>query len=531
MEQAGGSVQRPLRIINGFEARVPESRVQSLVGSPHISSVTPDARVAMQHAVDGFDPTVDTGSLLNTATTVRARQMWRDGFRGQGVDVALIDSGVSPVEGLDGKNKLVHGPDLSFESQADNLRYLDTFGHGTHMAGIIAGRDAGTTDEADESAHHRFLGIAPRSRVVSVKVANAQGATDVSQVIAAIDWVVQHRTDNGLNIRVLNLSFGTDGVQDYQLDPLSYAVEVAWHKGIVVVVAGGNAGYGSAKLNNPAYNPYVIAVGASDSKGTSDVADDIVPEWSSSGNGSRNPDLVAPGKSVASLAVPSSQLDQSYPSAKVGGRFFRGSGTSQSAAVVSGAAALLLSQRPTMTPDQVKALLTSTAGKLPAATDAGTGQRPDQPSKRQDRAHARKRSDVAAIDRNRHARGGPRHGAPGTRRRRPGGRARHLRQSLGRSDLEWSDLVGSNLERWPVERPDLEWPDMVWADLVRSDMEWADLEWPNLEWTDVVRADLVRTDVERTDVERTDVVRANVEWADLERPDMVRPDLELSNRS
>ena len=183
------------------------------------------------------------------------------------------------------------------------------------MAGIIAGRDpaASASDDDYEGGHHRFLGVAPRSRVVSVKVANAQGATDVSQVIAAIDWVVQHRTDNGLNIRVLNLSFGTDGVQDYQLDPLSYAVEVAWHKGIVVVVAGGNAGYGSAKLNNPAYNPYVIAVGATDSKGTPDVADDVVPEWSSSGSGSRNPDLVAPGKSVASLAVPGSHLDQTYP--------------------------------------------------------------------------------------------------------------------------------------------------------------------------------------------------------------------------
>ena len=95
-------------------------------------------------------------------------------------------------------------------------------------------------------------------------MAASDGATDVSQVIAAIDWIVQHRNSDGLNIRVLNLSFGTDGTQDYQLDPLAYAAEVAWLHGIVVVVAAGNSGFGTPQLNNPAYDPYVIAVGGDD---------------------------------------------------------------------------------------------------------------------------------------------------------------------------------------------------------------------------------------------------------------------------
>jgi subtilisin family serine protease len=374
VERMGGKVERPLGIINGFEAQVPKARIPALVSSPHISSVTPDARVAMQHAVDGFDAASDAGSMPTTVETIKARHAWRDGIRGAGVDVALIDSGVTPVEGLSGPDKIVYGPDLSFESQADNLRYLDTFGHGTHMAGIIAGRDTGSVDtNEDDSNHHRFKGVAPNSRVVSVKVANAMGATDVSQVIAAIDWVVQHRRDNGLNVRVLNLSFGTDGVQDYVLDPLSYAVEVAWHKGITVVVAAGNNGFGTPKLNNPAYNPYVIAVGASDTKGTPSVDDDVVPDWSSRGDGMRNPDVVAPGRSIASLRVPGSHIDQTNAEAVVGGRFFRGSGTSQASAVVSGAAALLLQQRPNLTPDQVKALLVSTATRLPSADPQAQG--------------------------------------------------------------------------------------------------------------------------------------------------------------
>jgi serine protease AprX len=240
------------------------------------------------------------------------------------------------------------------------------------MAGIIAGRD----DAASPSTYRdpsTFIGMAPGARIVSVKVADATGATDVSQVIAAIDWVVQNRNRNGLNIRVLNLSFGTDGVQDYQLDPLTYAAEVAWRSGIVVVVAAGNGGYGTPQLNNPAYDPYVIAVGGADSQGTYDVTDDVVPSWSSTGDGVRNPDLVAPGSSVVSLRSPGSYLDSTYPGARSGDRFFRGSGTSQAAAVTSGAAALLVSQRPGITPDQVKALLMGTAKRLPVADPIAQG--------------------------------------------------------------------------------------------------------------------------------------------------------------
>jgi len=208
---------------------------------------------------------------------------------------------------------------------------------------------------------------------VNVKVAAADGATDVSQVIAAIDWVVQHRDDPGLNIRVLNLSFGTDSLQDPRLDPLSYAVEAAWRHGIVVVVAAGNDGAQRTKLAMPAVNPYVIAVGAADPNGTPDRRDDVVAEFTTRGDAGRHADVLAPGYSVVSLRVPGSYVDTRYPEALVAGdatqRFFRGSGTSQAAAVVSGAAALLLQQRPSLTPDQVKRLLMTTAEAMP--TNAG----------------------------------------------------------------------------------------------------------------------------------------------------------------
>ena len=136
-------------------------------------------------------------------------------------------------------------------------------------------------------------------------------------MIAAIDWVVEHRNDDpGNPIRVLNLSYGTDGVQDYQIDPLAHAVENAWRAGIVVVVAGGNDGIGRRKLNNPAYDPYVIAVGAADTRGPRRTGDDLVPDFSSRGDASRRVDVAAPGRSIVSLRNPGSYLDLAHPGAR-----------------------------------------------------------------------------------------------------------------------------------------------------------------------------------------------------------------------
>jgi len=375
VERLGGRVVLPLQIINGFSAKIPSSALPTLSRSENVRSVSLDRALHPLHMVDGFDASTDTGSLYTTSKVIRAQDLWRNGYTGKGIDVALIDTGVVPVNGLTTPGKVVNGPDLSFESQASNLQYLDTYGHGTHMAGIIAGKDDNVSSISDLVDHDKFNGIAPDSRILNMKVAESSGATDVSQVIAAIDWVVQHRNDNGLNVRVLNLSFGTDGTQSYLDDPLAYAAEVAWHNGIVVVAAAGNTGFGSSALNDPAVDPFVIAVGADDPNGTGSTTDDTIPSWSTRGSHGRNPDLVAPGKSIVSLRDPNSNIDVNHPEGKVNTRFFRGSGTSEAAAVVSGAAALLLQQRPGLTPDQVKALLTSTAVPVPGAdaTSQGAG--------------------------------------------------------------------------------------------------------------------------------------------------------------
>jgi serine protease AprX len=358
----GGHVQQHIGLINAVVADVPAGAVAQLEASASVAQVTLNAQVQLlgnSYALPSvpYDPTTDVNSMYNIEQMDGAAAYWDAGYTGQGVGVALIDSGVSPVNGLKTPGKVVNGPDLSFESQVPSLRYLDTFGHGTHMAGIIAGRDSVVTSVSSNDTTH-FLGMAPDAQIVNVKVADAMGQTDVSQVLAAIDWVVQHQNDNGMNIGVLNLSYGTDSSQSYVLDPLAYAAEQAWLHGIVVVVAAGNQGNWSNGLADPAIDPYVIAVGAANTNSTTMVKFHSPAGFTSQGDGTRNPDLSAPGVHVVSLRDPGSFIDDQFGvTASVSNRFFLGSGSSQAAAVVSGAAALLLSQRPGLTPDQVKALL------------------------------------------------------------------------------------------------------------------------------------------------------------------------------
>lgn len=395
----GGVVSGSLPIVDGLTAVVPTAALPLLRSVPGVRSVTADGTLRPLDVRWGDDSTGeaaeaslstghwqadhDGGSAFTVAKDIGAQTVWgksdpNDGDRkltGHGVGVALIDTGVAPVEGLRTPGKVVNGPDLSFDSQAPNLRTLDGYGHGTHMAGLIAGRDSNVPVGGEADSKH-FVGMAPDARIVNVKVGAADGAVDVSQMIAGIDWVVTNRAAH--NIRVLNLSYGTESTQAVTLDPLAHAVQNAWRAGIVVVVAAGNNGdAGPRPLTMPAADPFVIAVGSSDHRGSDKPEDHRVGAWTNSGNDTRRPDLLAPGKSAVSLRTPGSVADVQHPEGLVvgdsTGRLFRGTGTSQSAAVVSGAVALLLQRSPSLTPDQVKGLLKANADKLSADSSRTQG--------------------------------------------------------------------------------------------------------------------------------------------------------------
>ena len=357
----GGRVGRHLTFVQSFIARVPSDAVARLEARSDVASVTRDESLAL--ASTTVPATLVPTTLASVRGTIGADKV---GATGQGIDVAMIDSGVVPVPGLTDPGKIVNGPDFSTEADDPSLRYLDGFGHGTHLAGIIAGHNGS----------NGFAGVAPGARLVNVKVAASDGTTSISKVLWAIDWVIQNKNSGDLNIRVLNLSFGVENPGAYQTDPLAAAVEAVWQAGIVVVAAGGNAGASSGGLDSPATDPIVIAVGGTNTLGNTKITDDTVADWSSRGDAQRAPDVVAPGASIVSLRDPGSFIDMNFPEGRMPGGLFRGSGTSQATAVTSGEVADLLQQRPTLTPDQVKAIVSSGAINLAGADPllAGNGE-------------------------------------------------------------------------------------------------------------------------------------------------------------
>ena len=341
----GGTVTHELPILGGFSATVPGSALADLARSSSVRLVWGDGKISMSSS-----PTSLYNRLApNTAwrQSIRLNQVDGD-YDGGGVTVALLDTGVTESDDLG--DRLLARVDLTPERDG-----FDGYGHGTHMSGIIAGTGAASDGQ--------WMGVAPGANLVSVKVAGPDGSTDVSVVIAGLQWVVANRST--YNIRVLNLAFGTDSDQSYGIDPLDYAVEQAWFSGILVVASAGNRGPDGNTINKPGDDPFVLTVGAADNHGTPDRSSTTVAAFSSWGSpgGFTKPDIIAPGITVVSVRDPGSTIDTLYPDARIGDSYFKGTGTSQAAAIVSGVAALMFQANPWLTPDLAKGILLKTAYK------------------------------------------------------------------------------------------------------------------------------------------------------------------------
>ena len=345
----GGTVESTLDIVNGFAATVPSDAVAALRAHPGVRAVSENSEV--RFASNIYD---DTTVASAYAKASGASAAWAAGNLGEGVGVAVIDTGISPMN--DFRGRLVYGPDLSGEGSP-----IDTYGHGTVMAGIVGGSGADSASNAGGS----YAGVAPKVTLISIKAAGRNGSADVSTMLQAMHWVSAYK-DN-FNIRVLNLSWGTNSTADPATDPLNYAVQRLWRQGIVVVAAAGNAGPTSGTITKPADDPVILSVGGYNDGGNTNPADDNVPGWSSRGptaQGLTKPDVVASGRTLIATRSYGSYVEQQNPKALVPPSYIKGSGTSEAAAVTSGVVALLLKAHPEWTPDQVKAALRNTATPL-----------------------------------------------------------------------------------------------------------------------------------------------------------------------
>lgn len=346
---------RPLPIIDAIVAWVPNTALSGLANSAAIGNIALDRSVA--------------GSLERTAATIGATNVRQElGYDGTGVGIAVIDSGVTSyhddlaglgsAQRVDGFVDFVNGRTAPY----------DDYGHGTHVAGIIAGNGA-------DSGGLR-AGIAPNARIIALKVLDANGHGYISDVIAAIQYAVTNR--DALNIRVINLSVAAGVFESYHTDPLTRAARKAVGAGMVVVAAAGNVGrnaegrtlYGG--ITAPGNAPWVLTVGASSHMGSAERNDDAIAAFSSRGptavDAAAKPDLVAPGVGIESLSDPGSAMYSSQAPFLLAGTvptnylpYLSQSGTSMSAPVVSGTVALMLQANPSLTPNQVKAILQYTA--------------------------------------------------------------------------------------------------------------------------------------------------------------------------
>ena len=308
--------------------------------------------------------------------TIGAQGASRSGLDGDGMTVAVFDSGIYGHPDLDFGNKIVFSVDFTSGEAVITDQNHDGYGHGTHVAGLIAGDG--------RSSGGLYRGVAPRASLIDVKVLGDDGAGRVSNLIAAIEWITEHRQQ--LDVRVANFSVSTPAFEPFYEDPLCEAVKEMTRAGITVVASSGNLGKleGYPKIwgavTSPGTSPYVITAYPLNHKGTADRSDDVATSYGSRGPSLGTdlwkPDLAAPGNRITSLVSPESFLAAERYDSRIGNDYLEMSGARMAVPLVSGSALLLLQAEPRLSPFGIKqallASVTHDAQAHPFETGRGT---------------------------------------------------------------------------------------------------------------------------------------------------------------
>ena len=478
LRSAGGELHQALRIVGAAAGSVTGAQVLRLANDGTIDRIVRDDVVVALDEQDG-----DRAHPAAPAAAVRevnAPAAWKAGLTGTGVGVAVLDSGVAAHPDLAGR--VIASVDLTGSDWRVSLTPLgDPGGHGTHVAGLIAG--SGVRSEG------AYTGVAPGADIISVRVIDANGSARLSTVLHGMQWILANRST--YHIRIANMSFGARARSSYQADLLASAAEMLAFAGIVPVVAAGNRGGDSSTITTPGTDPFVLTVGAVDDRGTVTIRDDRIATWSSRGptafDAIAKPDVVAPGRRIVSLRAAGSTLDRLYPDRRVVAadadrpEYFLLSGTSMAAAMVSGAVALLLERHPGISVRQVKAQLRATARPIDDASrfDQGAGlidARAAIRSRLVDAPLSTYRvSDVFATDLGRLLYGQPIVW-------------RDLRFNGGTDSrgLRWTDISWENITWNDISWENISWESFTWADISWESISWESISWEGISWELIV---------------------------------------------
>ncbi|MCA9791757.1 MAG: S8 family peptidase [Candidatus Eremiobacteraeota bacterium] len=337
-------VRAQLELIGGLAIRADQAGLEALeqfCQSHQGVKVFEDAPVEIIRPIEEeISPLLDTG-----APTIRADELWAQGITGKGVTVAVIDTGIAPHpdirDRIIGFHDLVNGRSEPYDDQ----------GHGTHVAGTVAG-DGKMSDGV-------FKGAAPEASLVGVKVLDGSGRGKFSDIIRGIQWAVENK--DRLGIRAMNLSLGGRASKSYKDDPVAQAITAAAGAGIVPCVAAGNSGPGSRTIGTPAHALDALTVGADDDRATRDISDDRVANFSSRGptpvDGLTKPDVIAPGVNITAA----DNRSNGYRTL---------SGTSMATPMTAGVVALLVQAHPEARVQDIKTALMDTARPLDSGGNA-----------------------------------------------------------------------------------------------------------------------------------------------------------------
>jgi serine protease AprX len=466
----GGSKRHALGIVGGASAKISGKQLLRLTNSGQVDYIFADAPLTAS-----WDPAADAGKATTPGIlSIGAPSAWiNSGVTGKGIGIAIVDSGIYAHPDLAGRIAAQVDFTASTVTTTDPITGQTTTttsgavgpgsdpgGHGTHVAGLVAGNGA--------SSGSAYTGVAPEATVLDVRVIRSDGSSNTGIVLRGLQWVLANK--NTYNIKVVNMSLGASVTKSYKLDPLATAAQVLTFAGITVVVSAGNSGPNTTTITSPANDPFVISVGAVDDNATASGSDDTIATFSSRGNTLFNnhakPDVAAPGRKMVSLRSPGSTLDTMYPERRVATSdgsdpaYFTLSGTSMAAPVVAGTVALMLERNSTLTPAQVKKRLKSTATPLSGfnAKDQGAG-----------RINAAKA--VAGVN---------------TEREYSEGRvsdsfAKDMRRFIQGQPLSWNDPTYHG----GVDAKGITWENVTWENITWDNITWENITWENLTWENI----------------------------------------------